>query len=410
MQSEDTWMELHALHRHGWSIAALAREFGLDWRTARKYATAAVARRSLPADVELDAIAEAEMVQRGAHSNFKKVEGYFHTICASINDEVVHGKGSLISRMPGDRWQKFANLRLLFAHMWTHPGKKLLFMGGEIAQWTEWNHDAELDWALLGQPMHDGIQRLICDLNRLYRDELALHQSDMTADGFRWVSCDDSVNSVYSYIRQAKDPDDFLLIVVNFTPIPRHDYKVGVPVAGFYSELLNSDAGYYGGGNIGNQGGIHTDPVPAHGHAQSLRLTQDLILFTTKECPKFNPMNVCSYHLQEAGATPAQELAYALATAVAILDGVKAAGMSEEDFAQVVGRISFFVNAGIRFITEMCKMRAFAEMWEDITLNRYGVADPKQRLVVVFGTAEPGDLRKYYREQVQDLVYGAMTR
>ena len=188
------------------------------------------------------------------------------------HDEVVHGKGSLIDKMPGDPWRQFANLRLLYGHMWAHPGKKLLFMGCEFGQRREWNHDAELDWWLLGtDDAHGGLQRWVEDLNRLYRTESALHARDFDAAGFEWVDGADAEGSVISYLRKAGDGST-LLIVANFTPVPREDYLVGVPKAGYWRERLNSDACLYGGSGVGNQGGADTVPVAAHGRFQSLNL------------------------------------------------------------------------------------------------------------------------------------------
>ncbi|MGH8730066.1 MAG: 1,4-alpha-glucan branching protein GlgB, partial [Burkholderiales bacterium] len=163
------------------------------------------------------------------------------------HDEVVYGKGSLIGKMPGDDWQKFANLRLLFGYMWAHPGKKLLFMGGEIAQWAEWNHDASLAWHLLDQPPHQGMTRWLQDLNRVYREEPALHQLDFSPEGFEWVDFHDWEESAVSFIRKAKNSNDCVLTVCNFTPVPRYNYTVGVPRGGYWHEILNSDAEAYGG-------------------------------------------------------------------------------------------------------------------------------------------------------------------
>jgi 1,4-alpha-glucan branching enzyme len=187
------------------------------------------------------------------------------------HDEVVHGKGSLLEKMPGDDWQRFANLRLLLGHMWAHPGKKLLFMGGEFGQWREWNHDAELDWPLLDDPRHAGLQRWVEDLNRMYRETPALHELDFDAAGFAWVDGNDAENSVISYLRRARDGRT-LLVVGNFTPVPRSNYLVGVPRAGHWRERLNSDATLYGGSGVGNQGGVDSVPVAAHGHFQALNL------------------------------------------------------------------------------------------------------------------------------------------
>ncbi len=170
------------------------------------------------------------------------------------HDEVVHGKGSMILKMPGDDWQRFANLRLLYTYMFTYPGKKLLFMGNEFAQWNEWNHDTVLDWELLDTQNHVQIRTLIADLNRLYAGQSALHNHDFEQQGFEWIDCHDASQSVLSYLR--KNQQGFLITVLNFTPVPRHNYRLGVPRNGFYHEILNSDSGYYGGGNVGNDGGI----------------------------------------------------------------------------------------------------------------------------------------------------------
>jgi 1,4-alpha-glucan branching enzyme len=189
------------------------------------------------------------------------------------HDEVVHGKQSLLSQMPGDWWQKFANLRLLYGYQYTTPGKKLLFMGGELAQWVEWNHDSELDWKLTGHKYHDGMRRFVGDLNRIYRDHPALHETDCVPSGFSWIQCDDDENSVFAFVRHANDHDDHVVIVMNCTPIPRENYRIGVPLSGHYVEILNSDASIYGGEDIGNLGRVKTDDTPSHDRAQSLRLT-----------------------------------------------------------------------------------------------------------------------------------------
>jgi 1,4-alpha-glucan branching enzyme len=189
------------------------------------------------------------------------------------HDEVVHMKGSMWAKIPGDAWQKAATLRTLYGYMYAHPGKKLMFMGAEFGQEREWNHDHSLDWHLLQDPLHEGVRRFMQDLNRLYRREAALHQCDFEPSGFQWIDCNDSDNSVVSLIRRATDPADFLVAIFNFTPVPREGYVVGVPREGGYDEVLNSDAAAYGGGNVGNGGLVFTEPVPSHGHAQSLRLT-----------------------------------------------------------------------------------------------------------------------------------------
>ncbi len=189
------------------------------------------------------------------------------------HDEVVHGKGSLLGRMPGDDWQKFANLRLLLGYQFGHPGKKLLFMGGEFGQWGEWNHDRSLDWHLLEHAPHRGAQRWIQDLNRFYRAEPALYQRDFDMSGFEWADLHDWEKSIISFFRRGENPDDAVLVVCNFTPVPRADYRVGVPRGGFWRETLNSDAGIYGGSGQGNLGGVEAAPVWSHGRSYSLLLT-----------------------------------------------------------------------------------------------------------------------------------------
>jgi len=190
------------------------------------------------------------------------------------HDEVVYGKGSLLARMPGDDWQRFANLRLFYAFMWAYPGKKLLFMGGEFGQVNEWTHEASLDWHLLDQgPYHRGVQRLIADLNRVYRSEPALYEIDFEPAGFEWMDCHDSEQSVLSFVRRARDPRDLVLCVSNFTPVPRAGYRVGVPIPGFYAEIVNTDGAAYGGGNLGNTGGVMSEARPWHGQPHSVVLT-----------------------------------------------------------------------------------------------------------------------------------------
>jgi 1,4-alpha-glucan branching enzyme len=189
------------------------------------------------------------------------------------HDEVVYGKRSLIRKMPGDIWQRFANLRAYLAFMWTHPGKKLLFMGGEFGQEHEWNHDVELDWHLLDDARHGGVQLLVRDLNRLYRTLPALHRKDTVPEGFRWVVMNDRENSVFAYLRFGAPEDAPVLAVCNFTPVPRPQYRVGVPRGGTWREVLNSDAAIYGGSNIGNGGRVEADVVPSHDQPASLALT-----------------------------------------------------------------------------------------------------------------------------------------
>jgi 1,4-alpha-glucan branching enzyme len=189
------------------------------------------------------------------------------------HDEVVHGKGSLIGRMPGDAWQQFAGLRLLYGYMWTHPGKKLLFMGGEFGQRREWTHEASLEWHVLGlDRRHEGVQRWVADLNRMYRENPALHRNDFSPDGFRWINRGDWEASVLSFLRQAENSDP-IVVVCNFTPVPRQNYRVGVPRGGRWREVLNSDAGYYGGSGAGNYGGADAQPMPYDEYSQSLTLT-----------------------------------------------------------------------------------------------------------------------------------------
>ncbi len=187
------------------------------------------------------------------------------------HDEVVHGKGSLLAKMPGDAWQQFANLRAYYAFMWAYPGKKLMFMGGEFAQGREWNHDESLDWHLLEMDWHRGVQMLLRDLNRVYQTEPALHAIDFDGRGFRWLVVDDAPHSVFAFARIDAEGRE-LIVVANFTPTPRHAYRIGVPQAGAYREILNTDSHWYGGSNMGN-GGLTTEAHASHGHAQSLTLS-----------------------------------------------------------------------------------------------------------------------------------------
>jgi 1,4-alpha-glucan branching enzyme len=190
------------------------------------------------------------------------------------HDEVVYGKGSLAAKMPGDDWQRFANLRALYAFMWAYPGKKLLFMGGEFGQSNEWNHDRSLDWWLLDEgPYHRGLKGLVSDLNRRYRVEPALYQQDGDDAGFRWMDCDDSEQSIVAFCRFARDPADLVLSVCSFTPVVRRGYRVGVPRAGYYEEIVNTDSSYYGGSDVGNSGGVMAEDVPWHGQPYSVQLT-----------------------------------------------------------------------------------------------------------------------------------------
>lgn len=217
---------------------------------------------------------ERDPIHRAHHQNelsFRMVYAFTENFVLPLShDEVVHGKNSLLSQMPGDPWQRFANLRLLYGYQYAMPGKKLLFMGGEFGQWTEWHHDTSLDWALFGHRFHDGLRQYVGDLNEIYRSHGALHELDFQGQTFAWIQCDDWQNSVFAWVRFAKDPDDFIVCVFNFTPVPRYNYRVGVPRAGFYAEILNSDAGIYGGGNVGNLGGTYTERIPMHAREHSV--------------------------------------------------------------------------------------------------------------------------------------------
>ncbi len=219
---------------------------------------------------------ETDPVYRSYHHNeftFGLVYAFSENFVLPLShDEVVYGKGSLIEKMPGDEWQRFANLRAYLGFMWAHPGKKLMFMGGEIAQWREWNHDSAIDWDLLDHPRHRGMQLLVRDLNMLYRDTLALHQRDSVDTGFRWIVGGDTENSVFAFLRFGNDEHAATLVVCNMTPIPRIGYGVGISRPGFWRELLNTDAGIYGGSNVGNEGGVRSVATPMHGEAQTLFL------------------------------------------------------------------------------------------------------------------------------------------
>ncbi|MEW6375843.1 MAG: 1,4-alpha-glucan branching protein GlgB [Thermodesulfobacteriota bacterium] len=198
---------------------------------------------------------------------------YENFILSLSHDEVVYGKGSLIRKMPGDDWQKFANLRLLFGYMYGHPGKKLMFMGGEFGQWDEWYHETSLDWHLLQYPPHQGVQKWVRDLNHLYRVEPALYEIDFGMEGFEWIDFHDWEGSIISFLRKGKSTNALFLVACNFTPVPRHNYRIGVPRGGFWREVLNSDAKTYWGSGHGNFGGLEATPIPAHGKYHSLSLT-----------------------------------------------------------------------------------------------------------------------------------------
>ncbi|MEX2241917.1 MAG: 1,4-alpha-glucan branching protein GlgB, partial [Burkholderiales bacterium] len=189
------------------------------------------------------------------------------------HDEVVHGKGSLVGKMPGDAWQQFANLRALYGYMWAHPGKKLLFMGGEFGQRREWTHDGELEWWVCERPEHAGLKRWITDLNRAYRAEPALWQVDFSHEGFEWIDANDAQNSVISFLRKPRGGGAIVAVVCNLTPLPRENTVLGVPRAGAWREILNSDAKEYGGAGWGNLGAVQAAPLAAHGRAHSLTLT-----------------------------------------------------------------------------------------------------------------------------------------
>jgi 1,4-alpha-glucan branching enzyme len=189
------------------------------------------------------------------------------------HDEVVHGKRSMFGKIPGDDWQKAATLRALYGFMYAHPGKKLMFMGCEFGQGREWNYDASLDWHLLEEPLHASLRRYVRDLNHVYTAEPPLHEVDFDGAGFQWIDCNDSENSVVSFIRRAKNGADLVVAIVNFTPVPRDGYRIGVPAAGPYLEVVNSDGDAYGGSNVGNGGVVFSEPIASHGHDQSLRLS-----------------------------------------------------------------------------------------------------------------------------------------
>ncbi len=205
---------------------------------------------------------------------FRMLYAFHENFVLSLShDEVVHGKGSLLRKMPGDDWQKFANLRVLFGWMYAQPGKKLVFMGGEFGQWNEWYHEKGLDWDLIEYPKHQGLKRWVSDLNRMYRDKPALHRGDFDPAGFSWIDCNDSAQSVMSLMRKDPAGDGCVLAVLNFTPVPRHNYRLGCPSGGFWREVLNGDASEYGGSGQGNTGGVEASPVPFHGLSHSLSLT-----------------------------------------------------------------------------------------------------------------------------------------
>ncbi|HEY8506621.1 MAG TPA: 1,4-alpha-glucan branching protein GlgB [Gemmataceae bacterium] len=215
-------------------------------------------------------------VHRKYHHNqltFRMIYAFTENFILPLShDEVVYGKGSLLGKMPGDDWQKFANLRLLYGYMYSQPGKKLLFMGGEFGQWNEWSHERSLDWHLLDFPPHGGLARWVGDLNRVYRELAALHEQDLSGDGFEWIDGSDAENSVLCYLRKGRSGSP-VLVVCNFTPVVRRNYRVGVPSVGFWKEILNSDAPIYGGSGQGNFGGVRAVPIAYHGRPASVSLT-----------------------------------------------------------------------------------------------------------------------------------------
>ena len=242
-----------------------------------------------------------EPVNRKYHHDqltFRSVYAFAENYCLPLShDEVVHGKGSLITRMPGDDWQKRANLRLLLGYMFTAPGKKLLFMGGEFGQEREWNHNVSLDWHLLEDEGHAGLMRWVSHIAGLYRGEQALHELDSHPDGFEWLDASDWEQSIIAYLRRGRGTRD-VLVVCNFTPVPRHDYRLGVPYPGFWRELANSDAAEYGGSGEGNLGGIESKPVPSHGRVASLSLTLPplsmVVLGGERRTPRLAPRRTVS--------------------------------------------------------------------------------------------------------------------
>ncbi len=215
-------------------------------------------------------------IYRSYHHNkltFRMVYAFHENYVLPLShDEVVHGKGSLLAKMPGDDWQKMANLRLLYGYMYAQPGKKLLFMGAEFGQWQEWSHDRSLDWHLLDQEQHRKLQRWLEDLNQFYRREPAMHAEDFSPKGFSWIDCNDAPHSTLSLVRRESATGRHVVAVLNFAPVPRHNYRVGIPADGLWKERLNSDARHYGGSNQGSQGHLEASPVPFHGYDWSLNL------------------------------------------------------------------------------------------------------------------------------------------
>ncbi|MCA9086387.1 MAG: 1,4-alpha-glucan branching protein GlgB [Planctomycetaceae bacterium] len=215
-------------------------------------------------------------VHRNWHLNdltFRGVYAFSENFMLPLShDEVVHGKKALLAQMSGDTWQQFANLRCLLGYQYATPGKKLMFMGDEFGQWNEWNHDAELDWVVRTFESHEGIRKLVIDLNRVYRSQPALYSTDVHSDGFRWIVGDDSQNCVLAFVRQTIDQSDRIIVVCNLTPVPHSNYRIGVPLKGYYKEILNTDAKWYGGSGMGNIGGVSSETVAAHGYSESIQI------------------------------------------------------------------------------------------------------------------------------------------
>ena len=230
-------------------------------------------------------------VHRKYHHNqitFRMLYAFHENFVMPLShDEVVHGKGSLLGKMPGGGWDQFANLRTLYGYMYGQAGKKLLFMGAEFGQRAEWNHDGSLDWGVLEHESHAGIVKWVSDLNRLYRAEPALHERDCDPEGFRWVDCNDAEKSLISFTRRGRSTDDIVLVVCNFTPVPRENYRLGVPRGGYWKEVLNSDAAEYWGQGFGNMGGVEAAPVPSHGlpHTLVMTLPPLSVVFFKSEAP-----------------------------------------------------------------------------------------------------------------------------
>jgi 1,4-alpha-glucan branching enzyme len=224
----------------------------------------------------LEYMSKDPILRKYSHNQiiFRLLYAFHENFVLSLShDEIVYGKGSLLGKMPGDDWQKFANLRLLFGYMYAQPGKKLLFMGGEFGQWREWNHEESLEWHLLSHPFHKELKRWVEDLNGLYRNQTALHEMDFDPAGFEWIDCTDSEKSILSLIRNGRSTEDALIIVCNFTPVPRFNYRVGAPRGGYWREILNSDSKEYGGSGHGNLGGVEASPISSLGRPYSLNLT-----------------------------------------------------------------------------------------------------------------------------------------